>query len=126
MIAKRRPTRSTIVLMSIELTPVAAARMRDFLARHPGAAGVRFGIRKTGCSGFGYTVDLTDSVAEDDRVFELDGVCVVVDARSLPFVDGTRIDYAREGLNATFVFHNPNATGECGCGESFTVAAPSE
>jgi len=126
MIAKRRPTRSTIVHMSIELTPVAAARMRDFLARHPGAAGVRFGIRKTGCSGFGYTVDLTDSVADDDRVFELDGVCVVVDARSLPFVDGTRIDYAREGLNATFVFHNPNATGECGCGESFTVAAPSE
>jgi len=126
MIAKRRPTRSTIVPMSIELTPIAAARMRDFLARHPGATGVRFGIRKTGCSGFGYTVDLTDSVAEDDRVFELDGVCVVVDARSLPFVDGTRIDYAREGLNATFVFHNPNATGECGCGESFTVAAPSE
>lgn len=110
--------------MSIELTPPAAARMRDFLARNPGAAGVRFGIRKTGCSGFGYTVDLADSVAEDDRVFELEGVCVVVDARSLPFVDGTRIDFAREGLNAAFVFHNPNAVGECGCGESFTVEAP--
>jgi len=111
--------------MSIQLSESAAARMRDFLAKHPGAAGVRFGIRKTGCSGFGYTVDLTDSVAEDDRVFELDGVCVVVDAKSLPFVDGTRIDYAREGLNASFVFHNPNATGECGCGESFTVEIPS-
>ena len=110
--------------MAIQLSESAAARMRDFVAKHPGAAGVRFGIRKTGCSGFGYTVDLTDSVAEDDRVFELDGVRVVVDARSLPFVDGTRIDYAREGLNAAFVFHNPNATGECGCGESFTVDEP--
>jgi iron-sulfur cluster assembly protein len=110
--------------MAIQLSESAAARMRDFIAKHPGAAGVRFGIKKTGCSGFGYTVDLTDSVAEDDRVFELDGVCVVVDARSLPFVDGTHIDYAREGLNAAFVFHNPNATGECGCGESFTVDEP--
>jgi len=110
--------------MSIELTPTAAARMRDFVTKHPGAAGVRFGIKKTGCSGFGYTVELTDRVAEDDRVFELDGICVVVDPRSLPFVDGTRIDYARNGLNATFVFHNPNATGECGCGESFTVDDP--
>ncbi|HET6912607.1 MAG TPA: iron-sulfur cluster assembly accessory protein [Rhodanobacteraceae bacterium] len=110
--------------MAIQLSESAAARMRDFVAKHPGAAGVRFGIRKTGCSGFGYTVDLTDSVAEDDRVFELEGVRVVVDAKSLPFVDGTRIDYAREGLNAAFVFHNPNATGECGCGESFTVDEP--
>ena len=110
--------------MSIELTPIAAARMREFLARHPQAVGVRFGIRKTGCSGFGYTVDLADAVVADDRVFELDGVRVVVDAKSLPFLEGTRIDFAREGLNAAFVFHNPNAVGECGCGESFTVAAP--
>ena len=110
--------------MSIELTSAAAARMRDFLAKHPQAAGVRFGIRKTGCSGFGYTVDLADAIVAEDRVFELDGVRVVVDAKSLPFLEGTRIDFAREGLNATFVFHNPNAVGECGCGESFTVAAP--
>lgn len=109
--------------MSIELTPLAAARMRDFLGRNPGAAGVRFGIRKTGCSGFGYTVDLTDAIVAEDQVFELDGVRVVVDAKSLPFVDGTRIDYVRNGLNTAFVFQNPNATGECGCGESFTVDA---
>lgn len=110
--------------MSIQLTETAAARMREYLGRHPGAAGVRFGIKKTGCSGFGYTVDLADAIAEDDRVFDLDGVRVVVDAKALPLVDGTQIDYARDGLNATFVFRNPNATGECGCGESFTVDSP--
>ena len=107
--------------MAIQLTESAAARMREYLAKHPQAAGVRFGIRKTGCSGFGYTVDLTDAIAAEDRVFDLDGVRVVVDPKSLPFVDGTRIDFERQGLNAAFVFHNPNATGECGCGESFTV-----
>lgn len=107
--------------MAIELTPAAAARMRDFLGRRPNASGVRFGIKRTGCSGFGYTVDLAGEVTDADKVFDLDGVRLVVDAKALPFVDGTRIDYAREGLNASFVFHNPNATGECGCGESFTV-----
>ncbi|MBU6417207.1 MAG: iron-sulfur cluster assembly accessory protein [Xanthomonadaceae bacterium] len=107
--------------MAIELTPAASARMRDFLGKNPSAPGVRFGIRRTGCSGFGYTVDLASEVTNADKVFDLDGVKVVVDAKALPFVDGTRIDYAREGMNAAFVFHNPNATGECGCGESFTV-----
>ncbi|MES2403003.1 MAG: iron-sulfur cluster assembly accessory protein [Pseudomonadota bacterium] len=109
--------------MAIELTPAASARMRDFLAKSPQAPGVRFGIKRTGCSGFGYTVDLASEVTEADKVFDLDGVRLVVDAKALPFVDGTRIDYAREGMNTAFVFHNPNATGECGCGESFTVAA---
>ena len=107
--------------MAIELTPTASARMRDFLGKHPSAPGVRFGIKRTGCSGFGYTVDLASEVTGDDRVFDLDGIKLVVDAKALPFVEGTRIDYAREGLNAAFVFHNPNATGACGCGESFTV-----
>lgn len=107
--------------MAIELTPTAAARMRDFLGKHPSASGVRFGIKRTGCSGFGYTVDLTGEVTGDDKVFEFDGIKLVVDAKALPFVDGTRIDFARDGLNASFVFHNPNATGACGCGESFTV-----
>ena len=107
--------------MAIELTPTAAARMRDFLGKNPAAPGVRFGIKRTGCSGFGYTVELASGVTGDDKVFDLDGVKLVVDAKALPFVDGTRIDFAREGMNAAFVFHNPNATGECGCGESFTV-----
>lgn len=107
--------------MAIELTQSAAARMRDFLGKNPAAPGVRFGIKRTGCSGFGYTVDIAQGVTDDDRVFELDGVKLVVDAKALPLVDGTRIDYAREGLNDAFVFHNPNAVAECGCGESFTV-----
>jgi iron-sulfur cluster assembly protein len=109
--------------MAIELTPSAAARMRDFLGKNPAAAGIRFGIKRTGCSGFGYTVDLASDLAVDDKVFELDGIKLVVDAKALPLVEGTRIDYTREGLNAAFVFHNPNAVAECGCGESFTVAA---
>ena len=120
------PSTQQIFAMAIELTPTASARMRDFLGKHPAAPGVRFGIKRTGCSGFGYTVDLAREVTGDDKVFEFDGIKLVVDAKALPFVEGTRIDYAREGLNAAFVFHNPNATGACGCGESFTVAAPSE
>ncbi|MGH8183695.1 MAG: HesB/IscA family protein [Rhodanobacteraceae bacterium] len=107
--------------MSIELTPSAAARMRDFLAKTPAAPGVRFGIKRTGCSGFGYTVDLAKEVTEDDRIFDLDGIKLVVEAKALPFVEGTRIDFVRHGINAAFEFHNPNATGECGCGESFTI-----
>ncbi|HET6545911.1 MAG TPA: iron-sulfur cluster assembly accessory protein [Rhodanobacteraceae bacterium] len=107
--------------MAIQFTEAARQRMHEYLARDPGALGVRFGIKRTGCSGFGYTVDLTDAIAADDRVFEEDGMRLVVDAKSLPFVDGTEIDFQRRGINATFVFRNPNATGECGCGESFTV-----
>jgi len=67
-------------------------------------------------------VDLAAAIAEDDRVLDIDGIRVVVDPKSLPLVDGTLIDFQRQGLNASFVFHNPNATGECGCGESFTVS----
>ena len=90
--------------MSITITPAANERMRHFLAGTPTAAGVRFGVRRSGCSGFAYVVDMADAVGEGDSL-----------------VDGTVIDFQRQGLNASFVFHNPNATGECGCGESFTV-----
>lgn len=107
--------------MAIELTPAASARMRAFLARRPSAPGVRFGVKHAGCSGFGYTVDLATEVTAADTVFTLDGVKLVVDAQALPLVDGTRIDYARQGLNDAFVFHNPHAVAACGCGESFTV-----
>ncbi|MEO7430592.1 MAG: iron-sulfur cluster assembly accessory protein [Dokdonella sp.] len=109
--------------MAIQLTPAARDRMQDFLKKDPAALGVRFGIKRTGCSGFGYTVDLAEAIVENDRVFDQDGLRLVVDAKALPFVDGTEIDFQRAGLNATFVFRNPNATGACGCGESFTVAA---
>jgi iron-sulfur cluster assembly protein len=78
-------------------------------------------VRKMGCSGFAYTIDVANEIRDGDIVNEVDGIKVVVDPKSLPLVEGTQIDFAREGLNATFVFRNPNVTGECGCGESFTV-----
>jgi len=112
--------------MTIQITSAARERMRKFLAAHPGAAGVRFGVRKTGCSGYAYEVEIAEHVAANDDVLEQDGVRLVVDRKSLPLLDGTEIDFARQGLNASFVFRNPNATGECGCGESFTVEAGSE
>lgn len=107
--------------MSIELTEAAAGRVREFLSRCPDAVGLRFGVRRTGCSGWAYDVDLAHAVASDDHVFESLGLKVVVDPKSLPVVDGTEIDFARKGLNAEFVFRNPKASAECGCGESFTV-----
>ena len=108
--------------MSIQITAAASDRMRAFLVKAPDAAGVRFSVKRMGCSGFGYVVDLAESIGEDDKVLDIDGIRVVVDPKSLPLVDGTLIDFQRQGLNASFVFHNPNATGECGCGESFTVS----
>jgi iron-sulfur cluster assembly protein len=108
--------------MSIQITPAARARIQQFLGTHPAAAGVRFGVRKTGCSGYAYVVDIADHIAADDQVIEQDGVKLVIDDKSFAFVDGTEIDFARQGLNSAFVFRNPNSTGECGCGESFTVA----
>ncbi|HEY2344915.1 MAG TPA: iron-sulfur cluster assembly accessory protein [Xanthomonadaceae bacterium] len=109
--------------MSISFTPAALERVRHFLAAGPDKVGLRFGVRRTGCSGWGYVVDLANAVAADDTVFEVDGVRVIVDATSLPMVQGTRIDYVKQGLNAQFAFENPNAADACGCGESFTTAA---
>jgi iron-sulfur cluster assembly protein len=107
--------------MNISITPPARERIRQFLAQTPEAVGVRFGVKRTGCSGFAYVVDLAQDTRPDDHALDVDGVRLIVDARSLPMVEGTVIDFRRQGLNAAFVFHNPNATGECGCGESFTV-----
>ena len=108
--------------MAIELTPAASARMRDFLGKNPAAPGVRFGVKPHGCSGYSYTVDLAKDVTAADRVLDIDGVRLVVAEDALPLVEGTRIDYARKGMGAAFVFDNPNAVAACGCGESFTVA----
>ncbi|UGB37108.1 HesB/IscA family protein [Frateuria soli] len=107
--------------MSISITSPARERIRQFLAQSPDAVGVRFGVKRTGCSGFAYVVDLAEDARADDQTLEVDGIRLIIDAKSLPMVDGTVIDFRRQGLNAAFVFHNPNATGECGCGESFTV-----
>ena len=82
---------------------------------------ITFGVRRTGCSGWGYVIDLAEHVDADDHVEEIDGVRLVIDPTSLPLVQGTAIDFERKGLNAQFVFRNPNADAECGCGESFTT-----
>jgi iron-sulfur cluster assembly protein len=107
--------------MAITLSPAAAERASAFLARHPGALGMRLGVKRTGCSGWSYVVDVAGDVAPGDRVFEDRGVRIVVDADALALVDGTEIDFARSGLSAQYVFRNPNVVGACGCGESFSV-----
>jgi iron-sulfur cluster assembly protein len=107
--------------MSISLTEKAATRVRSYLARNGGALGLRLGVRKTGCSGWAYTVDYAETVSPDDIVVETQGVRLIVAADSLQFLDGSRIDFVREGLNEKFAFDNPNATSQCGCGESFSV-----
>jgi len=105
----------------ITLTDTAADRVRTFLASRGAGIGLRLGIKKTGCSGFAYIVNYADEVSEDDVVFDSDDVKVIVDRQSLELIDGTEVDYVREGLNEAFRFRNPNATGECGCGESFSI-----
>jgi iron-sulfur cluster assembly protein len=107
--------------MTISLSDKAATRVRDYLSRNHQAVGLRLGVKKTGCSGYAYTVDYADAVDAGDVVVESQGVRLIIDAESLPFIDGSRIDFVREGLNEKFSFENPNATGQCGCGESFSV-----
>jgi len=107
--------------MAISLTESAAARVRAHLAQRGRGLGLRLGVKETGCSGFSYVVDYADDARPDDQVFEDQGIKVFVDSHSLEFIDGTRIDFIRQGLNESFRFENPNIKGECGCGESFTV-----
>jgi iron-sulfur cluster assembly protein len=107
--------------MAISLTPAAADRVRHFLTERGHGVGLRLGVRKTGCSGFAYVVNYADSVEPEDRVFESQGVQVLVDRQSLELIDGTEVDFVRQGLNEAFRFRNPNMRGECGCGESFSV-----
>ena len=107
--------------MAISLTPPAADRVRNFLQTRGKGVGLRLGVKKTGCSGFAYVVSYADEVGVDDVVFDDAGVKVIVDHEALRYVDGTEIDFVRQGLNEAFKFRNPNIKGECGCGESFTV-----
>lgn len=106
--------------MAINLTTTAAERVRGFLQKE-GGVGLRLGVRKTGCSGWAYTVDLAREVDAADIVFEDDGVKIVVAPDDLNFLDGSEIDFVSEGLGTSFRFNNPNVSGECGCGESFTI-----
>jgi iron-sulfur cluster assembly protein len=114
-------TRTASTQMSIQLTSTAQNRIRHFMQADQAALGLRFGVRKVGCSGWVYQVDVATSTLPDDEIFEIDDVKVFVDQASLPIVDGTEIDFQRNGLNASFVFNNPNAIAACGCGESFSV-----
>jgi iron-sulfur cluster assembly protein len=107
--------------MAISLSESAAERVRNRLASRGRGLGLRVGIKTTGCSGYSYVVDYADEARADDLVFESQGVKLFVDGASLPAIDGTRIDFVRQGLNESFRFENPNVRGECGCGESFTV-----
>jgi iron-sulfur cluster assembly protein len=107
--------------MAVTLTENAAAHVRQSLAKRGKGAGLRLGVRSAGCSGKAYVLEFADAVQPEDQVFESHGVKVIVDAKSLIFLDGTVLDYAKEGLNEGFRFDNPNIKGECGCGESFTV-----
>lgn len=107
--------------MSISLTTAAADRVRTFLARRGRGMGLRLGVKKTGCSGFAYVVNYADELSANDVVFEHQGVKVIIDRDSLGLLDGTEVDFVKQGLNEAFRFRNPNVKGECGCGESFTV-----
>jgi iron-sulfur cluster assembly protein len=107
--------------MSISLTPSAADRVRSHLARRGHGLGLRLSIKETGCSGYSYVIDYADTAGPDDLVFEDQGVKVFVDRESFPALDGTCVDFVRQGLNESFQFQNPNVKAECGCGESFTV-----
>ena len=107
--------------MSISLTSAAADRVRSFLGRRGHGVGLRLSVKKTGCSGFAYVVNYADEIGADDVVFEDQGVKVIVDRASLGLIDGTEVDFVKQGLNEAFRFRNPNVKGECGCGESFTV-----
>ncbi|MCC5870149.1 MAG: iron-sulfur cluster assembly accessory protein [Gammaproteobacteria bacterium] len=108
--------------MAISLTTSAAERVRSYLVRRGHGVGLRLGVRKTGCSGFAYVVDYADEVRDGDIVFDdANGVKVVVESSALGLLDGTEVDFVRDGLNEAFRFRNPNVSGECGCGESFSV-----
>ena len=107
--------------MAISLTTAAAERVRNFLTSRGSGLGLRLGVRKTGCSGYAYVINYAEDSRPDDVVFEDQGVKVFVDRDSLAYIDGTEVDFVKQGLNEAFKFRNPNVKGECGCGESFSV-----
>ena len=105
----------------ITLTQNAAKHVQGYLAKRGKGVGLRVGVRTSGCSGMAYKLEFADSLNPEDVSFESHGVQVIVDPKSLPYLQGTELDYTREGLNEGFKFRNPNVKDECGCGESFNV-----
>jgi iron-sulfur cluster assembly protein len=107
--------------MSITLTDSAAKHVQNYLTKRGKGIGLRFGVRTTGCSGMAYKLEFVDAVGEEDQTFESNGVKVFVDPKSLVYIDGTELDFVKEGLNEGFKFNNPKEKDKCGCGESFNV-----
>ena len=107
--------------MTITLTEKAAKKIQSQLAKNGSGIGLRLGIKKVGCNGFAYTFDYAAEARDGDQVFESHDTTLVVDAASLPFIDGSHLDFVKEGFNESFKFDNPNAESECGCGESFNL-----
>lgn len=107
--------------MAITLTNSAANRVQAFLANRGKGVGLRLGVKTSGCSGMAYVLEFADAINDDDSVFEDKDIKVIVDKKSLVYIDGTELDFVKEGLNEGFKFNNPNSKNECGCGESFNV-----
>lgn len=107
--------------MAITITEAAASRVATFLENRGKGIGLRLGVRTSGCSGMAYVLEFVDELNEEDQVFEQKGVKIIIDPKSLVYLDGTELDFAKEGLNEGFQFNNPNVSSECGCGESFNV-----
>ena len=107
--------------MAITLSETAADRIRTFLDNRGKGVGLRLGVKTSGCSGMAYVLEFVDDVDADDQIFEQHGVKIIIDPKSMVYLDGTELDYTREGLNEGFKFNNPNVKDECGCGESFTI-----
>ena len=107
--------------MAVTMTDAAADRVRTFLANRGKGLGLRLGVRTTGCSGLAYVLEFVDELQEGDEVFDYGELKVIIDGKSLVYLDGTQLDFVKEGLNEGFQFNNPNVKDECGCGESFTV-----
>jgi iron-sulfur cluster assembly protein len=107
--------------MAVSMTENAARHVRKSLDKRGKGIGLRLAVRTSGCSGMAYVLEYADQTEEQDRIFESHGLKIVVDPKSLPYLDGTELDYAREGLNEGFKFNNPNVKNSCGCGESFNT-----
>ena len=107
--------------MSVTLSERAAEHVSRFLTKRGKGIGIRLGVKTSGCSGMAYKLEFADAAEPEDVVFDSHGLKVLVDPKSLPYIDGTELDYAKEGLNEGFRFNNPNVKDQCGCGESFNV-----
>jgi len=107
--------------MTISVTETAASRVQEYLAKREHGVGVRLGVRTSGCSGLAYVLEFVDQVQPEDLIFKDRGVTIVVEPKSLLYLDGTELDFVQDGVNQGFAFNNPNVKDSCGCGESFTV-----